>query len=304
MNQQRDYILKSLALIMAGAFFYWGYRFFQILDTGDDLIAEKIFFFILLTLHLVLMQRPFAPRLTRRRFLIMAAMTALALVGAFAAKLSIISSTFVLFCFIGIGALRPQSSMVPVLVSSTAFLVLVIPHWMLLPIPSYSLQELTASMSYSLLKMIYPLTVREGFVLLVQDIPITVATSCDGSSSLRLLLMFAIYGTIGRFKLSVLTARIIAAIVLALCLNWLRITVIGVLAVHGQDEFAFRSGHALIGHITLILGLVPLFWFSNLPEMWNQCMDECTRTAWNFIGLFNSRRVKAPSQRDKMKNFP
>jgi len=255
----------ALALPFAGL---WAYKFFDILDYGDLVYPERVLIFALVVIHLMTWIVPIKRDFNPLKWLILALTCLGGLFGLFLGKPSIIALGFTPFIW-SLGALfTPRRDARMPLMMVAAMSALLLPGWLFTLPSEWSLQEVAAKMSFYMLRLADPDFLHQGTMITVGGRTMSIAASCDGSSFLRLNVALAFYCSVYTKAWTKVAWRIVAAMALAIVLNWVRIFVLGLLLKAGYEDFAFRSGHALIGHITFACGVLPILWLSAIPDKW------------------------------------
>jgi len=262
--------LAALALALVCV---WAYRFLTIIDYGDLLYQERLLIFGLTMVHLAAWIQPPQRSITAPKCALLAATCLIGLGGVCLSKTSVISMSFVVFIWAIASLFTPRRDYRTPILMIGVMLVLLCPYWLVRLPSDWSLQATAIRVGLWMIQWFEPTARSLGTIITVGGGTMTITTSCDGSSFLHLNLAVAVYCSLYTRSWFLTALRIIAAASLAVVLNWVRIAVLGWLLGAGYEEFAFHSGHALIGHVTFCLGMMPIVWFSKVPEKWNEFFD-------------------------------
>lgn len=278
-SQPKSWVAKlgliGLGTLALGYFLGWTHGFVRIYNAGDDLLLEKNLIFFLLLGHLLADARPLRWTCDMARLAAPLAATALSVVG-FASELrSVVAFSYVLFLLTSLALLMPRVNVRAYVFAITTMVILVMPAWLVMPPEPYTLQSMSAAALKVTLRSLMPdISWQNELTLVAGDTPIHIAESCDGGVFFRIAMAMAVYASLYTHSILRIVLRCLAAAVLSILLNWTRLIVIAFLTRHGLWEFALVSGHALIGHLTFMVGVGLIVWFSPLPDRWSSYIDQ------------------------------
>ncbi len=273
-------ILRLLALtlfVLCSAYcVVWGYRFYQIYTMGEDLIAERLIILSLLMIQLIGDATKIEFRIQRLTWLL--PWVAFSLAGFASEKLSLIAGSFAMFLVSAALCLTYPIERRKLVQAFAVAFILVVPGKYVTPPDPYTLQHLAAGAAATISPLLAPGSVwRDTFTIDVAGSAIHIASACDGGTFFRLSIALAALASLSQGTWLTLTLRIAFAAVAAVLLNWCRLLFIIWLTHIGYWEAALVTWHAFIGHITFVIGITPIIWFSDLPDRWNHYIDRILR---------------------------
>jgi len=252
----------------------WTLGFVRIFNAGDDLLVERNFIFLILAVHILADSPALKWSFSWPKLVGPVAAIGMSLVG-FSTKLeSVVAASYALLIMASLAMLTPKVDRRKFSLAMIAMIILVIPGWMVSPPEPFSLQTIATNVFHTSLQAVIPGVLRlDAFSVLVGGSVIQISNACDGGAFFRVALAMAVYCSLYTSSWLVIVLRCALAGALAVLLNWLRLVVIGLLTYHGFWEFSLMSGHAFIGHVTFMVGIGVVIWFSPILDRWNYYVD-------------------------------
>lgn len=259
---------RLLAILLLAGFAVLTVRFAVVIDHGDNLWLERLFLCALVVLHAVAWAWPFRPQLSKIRLgFLLAALIAVA-IGLAWGKTAILAVGYTGMVVSACALANAKTKVRPLWIMSLVVVPLVAP----LPMQASPnlLQKAAILVAGGWISALYDYATVQGTTIILNGYSMVIASACDGTALLRLGLATALYCSIYSSSWLAVALRLVLAMILALSCNWLRLLMLAVLAHHGEAEFAFAHGHALIGHLTSAATLMPIFYFSPMQEHWHR----------------------------------
>lgn len=256
----------------------WAFGYFEaFLWTDDDMRAEKALIILLWILHTLDWLRKGTPQALNWKkpspFVPVGLLLGFAGLGL--GKISVLAIGFV--CFFGGLLLMTRTERSPryplVMMASLAYLCF--PSRIILYPISDLMRIWAADVPAWFLSLFYPGTFVEDFIIYVEHTYVNITEQCAGAPPMILVGAMAILSSITDRTYLGLIPRLVLAVPSALILNWVRIIAISIAAVHVEDtQWVFGDFHDAAGHICFALSILPLIWYSKLPDIWNEWIDE------------------------------
>lgn len=257
--------------------YFWGtYSLETFMIADDNLFWEKMMFVIFLTLHGMDWTRNQNGQSRHYKTFAVVVLGALGLtaLGILKTKPSLIATGFVAFMSGWLFLVKDRKNDTFPWILLGALACLTLPRWLVLfPVYGY-LQTWATHASAWLIALFYDGVEAQNFVIWSPPIFVNITQACDGSSPMLLSVATAIWSCIGVTSWRSIGLRITLTVVWSILINWVRILAITAMAHQGDVDFAFNEWHDGLGHVAFALCLMPLVWYSSLPDIWNRWIDE------------------------------